>query len=78
MSSVAESCQFTVDLQCGKVEALCDLAISVPFHGNMGVIRGLLGDSDEQQQQQQQPGEKIIGDGRIILARARVTKTSLT
>ena len=72
MSSVAESCQFTVDLQCGKVEALCDLAISVPFHGNMGVIRGLLGDSDEQQQQQQ-PGEKIIGDGRIILARARVS-----
>ena len=66
MSSVAETCQFTVDLQCGKVEALCDLAISVPFHGDVTAIQELLG-YDEQLQ------DKIIGDGRIILARARVS-----
>ncbi|KAK1739433.1 hypothetical protein QTG54_009976 [Skeletonema marinoi] len=66
MSSVAETCQFTVDLQCGKVEALCDLAISVPFHGDVTAIQELL-EYDEQL------GEKIIGDGRIILARARVS-----
>jgi hypothetical protein len=67
MSSVAESCQFTVDLQCGKVEALCDLAISVPFHGDVSDIYNLLDDDDHHL------GEQIIGDGRIILARARVS-----
>eukprot|EP00986_Skeletonema_menzelii_P017256 scaffold18509_cov158-Skeletonema_menzelii.AAC.6 len=68
MSSVAESCHFTVDLQCGKVEALCDLAISVPFHGDVSTIQELLGDDDEQVVM-----TNIIGDGRIILARARVS-----
>jgi len=68
MSSVAESCHFTVNLQCGKVEALCDLAISVPFHGDVSTIQELLGDDDEQVVM-----TNIIGDGRIILARARVS-----
>jgi hypothetical protein len=71
MSSVAETCQFTVDLQCGKVEALCDLAISVPFHGDVDDIYNLLG--HENDEKQQQLGEQILGDGRIILARARVS-----
>jgi len=68
MSSVAETCQFTVDLQCGKVEALCDLAISVPFHGDVTAIQELLGGDDDEQ-----GVTKIIGDGRIVLARARVS-----
>lgn len=34
MTSVAESCRFTLDLQSGQVEAACLLAISVPFHAS--------------------------------------------
>ena len=69
MSSVAESCEFTVDLQCGKVEVMSDLAISVPFHGNIDTIRELLlGDGHEEELP-----KEIIGDGRIILARVRVS-----
>ena len=60
MTSVAESCHFTVDLQCGKVEAVCSLAISVPFHPKKDDERLLAATADAK-------------DGRLILARAEVS-----
>eukprot|EP00578_Thalassiosira_sp_NH16_P007026 CAMPEP_0181120380 /NCGR_PEP_ID=MMETSP1071-20121207/24125_1 /TAXON_ID=35127 /ORGANISM="Thalassiosira sp., Strain NH16" /LENGTH=1158 /DNA_ID=CAMNT_0023205031 /DNA_START=138 /DNA_END=3614 /DNA_ORIENTATION=+ len=60
MTSVAESCQFKVDLQCNLVEAVCLLAISMPFHPNgNGVTMG--------------EAKEVVVDGRLILARAQVS-----
>ncbi len=61
MTSVAESCQFKVDLQCGLVEAVCSLAISIPYneHNNSGDILA--------------PDEIEIANGRLVLAKAKVS-----
>ncbi|KAL9187115.1 hypothetical protein ACHAXT_010835 [Thalassiosira profunda] len=61
MTSVAEACNFILDLQSEKVEAVCDLAISVPFHGDASAVRPSNG------------GENVVQDGRLLLARARVS-----
>ncbi|KAL7480417.1 hypothetical protein ACHAW6_006108 [Cyclotella cf. meneghiniana] len=57
MTSVAESCDFVVDLEKGAVEATCVLAIVVPFHH---------GDSNEVDQ-------RIVDKGQLVLARTRVS-----
>ena len=57
MTSIAETCKFIIDLQSGKVDAVCSLAISVPFHHHEG--------------SQHQLG--IIENGRLTLARANVS-----
>jgi len=65
MTSVAESCQFKIDLSSDVVEAVCLLAISVPFHDDAAITQAKLsyhGNVDD-----------IIKDGRLILARAQVS-----
>jgi len=65
MTSVAESCQFKIDLSSDVVEAVCLLAISVPFHDDAAIAQAKLayhGNVDD-----------IIKDGRLILARAQVS-----
>ncbi|KAL7451151.1 hypothetical protein ACHAWC_005793 [Mediolabrus comicus] len=69
MTSVAETCQFTIDLHSGKVEAICDLAISVPFHGDVSTVQDLL--SEEQLQQHGENG--VVENGRIVLAKAKIS-----
>lgn len=63
MTSVAETCQFIVDLQSGKVEASCDLAISIPFHQDVTKIQHLIDPSCE----------NVVENGRLILACAKVS-----
>lgn len=67
MTSVAESCQFKVDLQSGFVEAVCSLAISVPYHenNNSGVAPASSADDDTI--------TIPIANGRLVLARATVS-----
>ena len=65
MTSVAESCQFKIDLSSDVVEAVCLLAISVPFHDDAAITHAKMsyhGNVDD-----------IIKDGRLILARAQVS-----
>jgi len=65
MTSVAESCQFKIDLSCDVVEAVCLLAISVPFHDDAAIAQAKMtyhGNVND-----------IIKDGRLILARAQVS-----
>ncbi|KAL3791309.1 hypothetical protein HJC23_006038 [Cyclotella cryptica] len=57
MTSVAETCNFVVDLERGVVEATCVLAIGVPFHN--GDLNGV--------------DERIVDKGRLVLARTRVS-----
>mmetsp|Transcript_29326 Transcript_29326/g.63119 ORF Transcript_29326/g.63119 Transcript_29326/m.63119 type:complete len:1167 (+) Transcript_29326:178-3678(+) len=67
MTSVAESCHFVVDLQCGKVEAVCLLAISIPFHpinDAAAAASSQLGSSVI---------TEVVEDGRLVLARAKVS-----
>eukprot|EP00571_Detonula_confervacea_P012398 CAMPEP_0172304974 /NCGR_PEP_ID=MMETSP1058-20130122/6303_1 /TAXON_ID=83371 /ORGANISM="Detonula confervacea, Strain CCMP 353" /LENGTH=1138 /DNA_ID=CAMNT_0013016387 /DNA_START=108 /DNA_END=3524 /DNA_ORIENTATION=- len=59
MTSVAESCQFKVDLQCEMVEAVCCLAINIPFHPNGGAAIEAM--------------ENVVENGRLVLARAQVS-----
>ena len=42
MTSVAESCQFKIDLSSDVVEAVCLLAISVPFHDDAAIAQARL------------------------------------
>jgi hypothetical protein len=66
MTSVAETCQFKVDLQCGFVEAVCSLAISIPYHDHnySGGIHASSKDDNADETQ--------IENGRLVLARATV------
>jgi len=69
MTSVAESCHFTVDLQCGKVEAVCLLAISVPFHQMNDASAAM----NQQQGSNNAENAVVVEDGRLVLARAKVS-----
>ncbi|KAL7537935.1 hypothetical protein ACHAXR_008162 [Thalassiosira sp. AJA248-18] len=69
MTSIAESCQFTIDLSCGKVEAVCLLAISVPFHNQMNGGGG----GAESEVNTTNNNAAVVKDGRLILAHSQVS-----
>ncbi|KAL7467283.1 hypothetical protein ACHAXS_007556 [Conticribra weissflogii] len=66
MTSVAETCRFQVDLQNGMVEAVCDLAIGVPYH------HGQVSDRDRDRPRDD-VAKQSMEDGRLVLARAKVS-----
>jgi len=69
MTSIAESCHFVVDLQCGKVEAVCLLAISIPFHPMNDAAAAAAASS----QLGSSAITEVVEDGRLVLARAKVS-----